>query len=568
MNTTEVVDYIKKSFELKHEGQYKPAIEMLYKALSLDGDNIEILAQLAHLYELLGNFQRALYYVEKVLESDKNHLDCMLLLKEIRIAQGEFEEAKKVAEKIYEIQPTPANMAEKIKILNKLGEFDKICELEKSEKELNDEVLHEIACACLNNGDLPKALEMLQSAHKKNDKNEKNVLLLAKLYYENGDFENSKKLFSELEKISQSAEVYNYLGLFKLNERLYEKAIAFFSKAQKKEEQNAQYTYNLASAYFLKGWFDEALKYFTRSIALEPDNVNYHYSLAYVFYQKKQYDKALMELNFIKTLDDRHEMSMVLNALIIAKQGDLLNARNQLEEIIKSNPDDDFAISALSKIYKEFSQIDLAKQMIQRALELKPDSTDYLSDLIELEIEQKNYEKALEMAEKMVSLNEKYVYARVSLAKIYLELKDFENLYDTAQKIIKIDPNCPEGYYYNAIALFEQGDTVFAIESLKKSISLDLNNAMLYVKMSEFYQDLNDIKLAYDWAKEASEIDGQSYKNKWLCAKLAACLKNENDAVKYYSQSYRMAQFDKDLVDDYSTYLRSIGKEKQAKALY
>ena len=55
MNNNEVIEYITKSFDLKRQGYYKPAIEMLYKALNIENNNVEILSQLAELYYLLSN---------------------------------------------------------------------------------------------------------------------------------------------------------------------------------------------------------------------------------------------------------------------------------------------------------------------------------------------------------------------------------------------------------------------------------------------------------------------------------------------------------------------------------
>lgn len=567
MSNTEIVDYIKKSFELKNQGFYKPAIEMLYKALSLDGENIEILAQLAHLYRILGNFQRAVHYIDKVLDINPKHIDSMFLLEEIYLTQGDLQLAKETIDNIYEIQPISPNLAKKINILNKLHDFDKVKEVEKSGIELNDEVLYEVAWAYFDNYDTQKALELLELGYAKNNKNEKIMLLLGKIYYDNKEFEKSEKIFKILKKINLTAEVLNYLGLFKLNEKNFTKAIEYFSKALKADEKNAEYSYNLASAYFLNGWNDEALKYFNQAIYFDPENINYHYSLAYLYYQKKMYDKALFELDFITSIEQHHELSNVLRAMIKAKKGDLLTAKSELEKIIKYNDVDDFAYSALSKIYKELSQIDLAKKMIERALELHPESLDYLSELVEIEIIQNNYDEALKLIDKIRKINENYIYAYISLAKINLELKNFGMVHQAAQDIIDLDSNCAEGYYYNAISLFEQGDKDFAIEVMKKSISLDLNNALLYIKMSEFYQDLGDLKNAYEWAREAEAIDERNYKYKWLCANLASALHNQESAVKHYSQSYRLAAFDKDLCNDYAKYLKSIGNEKQAEKI-
>lgn len=567
MSKMEILDYIKKSFELKNQGYYKPAIEMLYKALTIDCDNVEILAQLAHLYKLLNNFQRAIYYIEKVLDIDNKHLDCMFLLEEIYLIQDNLQLAKSISEKIYEIQPTCQNFATRVNILNKLNDFSAVKEIENSISKPCDNVLYEIACAYYSNYEIKKALELLESGYKLNGKNEKIMLLLAKIHYDNKDFEKSKKIFTDLAELNPTAEVLNYLGLFELDKNNFTKAIDYFSKAQKLDEKNPEYLYNLASAYFLNGWFDEALKYFNQAICLEPDNINYHYSLAYLYYQKKLYDKSLFELDFIKTIEQHHELSNILNAMIIGKKGDLLAAKNQLEKIIKYSEKDDFAYFALSEIYKELSQTDLAKDAIKQAIELNPTSLGYLSNLTEIEFEQKNYDEALKLAEKILEINENYIYGHIALAKINFEIKDFDGVFEAAQNIIELDSNCPEGYYYNALSLFEQGDKDFAVESLKKSISLDLNNSLLYIKMSEFYQELGDFKMAYEWAKEASEMDERNYKNKWLCAKLASALRNQDEAVKYYSQSYRLGSFDKDLSQDYANYLKSIGKEKQAEKL-
>lgn len=564
MSKDEVVEYIKKSFELKNQGFYKPAIEMLYKALSIKPDNIEILSQLAHLYKNLNNYERSFYYIDKVLEIDNSHIDSLSLLEELYIAKGDLQSAKEICEKIYSSKPTEHNLKRKICILNKLQDFNSVKKLEESLTEMDEEVLYEISCVYYNNCEKQKAKELLEMAYSKNNKNVMVMQLLAKIYYDSKDFLKSKKLFEKLIKKIPTAESLNFLGLIELEYSNVQEAGEYFSKAKNIDPQNAEYAYNLACAYFSNGWMDEALNLFNQAICLEPENVNYHYSLAYLYYQKQMFDKAMFELDFIYSLDQHHSLSNILKSMIKAKKGDLLSAKNELEKIIKNNANDDFAYYALSKIYFELSQFEDAKKSIEKAIEIFPKSLTYLAELIEIEIYYKNYEKALELSEKLIEINSKYLNAYVYMAKINLGLENYDAVYDAAQEMIDLDPNCPEGYYYNAIALFNNGDKNFAIESLKKSISLDLNNPLLYAKMSEFYQELGDFKNAYIWINEASEIDERNYQYKWLCAKLAITLHNQEDAIKNYSKAYRLAQFDKELVEDYANYLKSIGKNKQA----
>ena len=79
MQENEVVNYIKKAFEYKEHECYKQAIEMLYKVLETESDNIEILFQIGELYVLLHNYNRAVQYLEKVFENNKESLYPTLL---------------------------------------------------------------------------------------------------------------------------------------------------------------------------------------------------------------------------------------------------------------------------------------------------------------------------------------------------------------------------------------------------------------------------------------------------------------------------------------------------------
>ena len=84
MEDTQTIDYIKQAFELKETQNFKPAIEMLYKALELENDNVEILYQIAELYFLLNNYSRASHYLEKIFQLNPNHISALKLTRTIK----------------------------------------------------------------------------------------------------------------------------------------------------------------------------------------------------------------------------------------------------------------------------------------------------------------------------------------------------------------------------------------------------------------------------------------------------------------------------------------------------
>ena len=91
-NNENSIDYIKKSFELKNSKLYKEAIEMLYKALECEEgrENAEIISQIADLYVLLKNYDRALEEYEKVLDLDKNHTHSFSEMSKIYFYLGQY----------------------------------------------------------------------------------------------------------------------------------------------------------------------------------------------------------------------------------------------------------------------------------------------------------------------------------------------------------------------------------------------------------------------------------------------------------------------------------------------
>ena len=157
---------------------------------------------------------------------------------------------------------------------------------------------------------------------------------------------------------------------------------------------------------------------------------------------------------------------------------------------------------------------------------VNPKSFEYQTFYLKLLIRLNMLEDAENKINELVEKYPRYYYAKVLEAELYSVKQEYDNLFETAQELIDLDCNHYEGYYYNALALFEKEDVNFAIESLKKAISLDVANAELYVKMSEFYQAIGRYEDAFEYIKEASDID-KSAKNKELYMQLASILRRK-----------------------------------------
>ena len=126
MENTQSLQYIKQAFELKEQKYYKPAIEMLYKALEVENDNIEILYQIGELYFLINNYTRALQYLEKVLSINSKHVESLKLTRTIKERQNDLDSVLRISQQLFDENQNSDNLKSLIKILIKLKHIDEI----------------------------------------------------------------------------------------------------------------------------------------------------------------------------------------------------------------------------------------------------------------------------------------------------------------------------------------------------------------------------------------------------------------------------------------------------------
>lgn len=521
MENNEAINFIKQAFDLKEQKYYKPAIEMLYKALEIENDNVEILYQIGELYFLLNNMQRAVQYLDKVRSIFPNHENTYRLTYDICMRSGEYDNALTVAQNLYENYKNKDSLSRLIKVLVKLKLFSEIEKYKDSEFFDND-VKTECAEALYLNGEVQRASELISKC----DENDERVLLLkGKMKYDEGDYEASKEIFNRISVNTQNPEILNYLGLFELDNMNFIEAIKHFSQASNIDKNNSKYFYNLANAYFYNGWIKEAKQAYSKAIYLSVDNADYRYSLAYLYYDTGDYAKAKKEIDAVLDLNPEHYSGLVLKGLLYAKDKKYVEAVEVLDDCIAKNPDDDYAKKSLSLIYSQLGNYEKAKQLLESTEAYRQKSVDVLCDLAEIYILKKDCDKAIDVVNDILGSNLNYISAYILGAKASFIKEDYEKTKEFAQQALSLDINCAAGYYYLALSRQRTDDLEEAIECMKRAILYDLNNSKYYAKMSEFYKEKEDYRSALEYISEAEKLEPvNEYKSRYselakLCRK-------------------------------------------------
>ena len=340
-----IKNLLQEGFILKQKGHYKHAIEVFYKALELDNTSSELLLELAELYNLMGNEERALNYIEQILDKNPAHIEALKLLEKIFINKNALKEAEQTAKNIYCISGNKHDLATIFKLLNQQNKFDEIFEYRIESP--NAAVYEEQAKALYYKKEFAKSEELLKKALELEPYNQSIILLLGKVLYIQNKKDLCVTLLEKLVPNENNAELFNFTGLISAYTGNYRHAVDCFNSAIRLRRSYAEYYYNLANTYFKQGEIILAQKNYNLAISLQPDNNRYHFALANLYYSEKHYKKALEELN------GNFFESRLLKAVILYDTGYLALARKELSALSLECPDNVILQEYKSRIDEE-----------------------------------------------------------------------------------------------------------------------------------------------------------------------------------------------------------------------
>lgn len=541
-NTENTVYYIRKSFELKNLKLYKEAIEMLYKALSCDDSgnrNIEIIAQIGDLYMLLKNYERATEQYEKVLEIDDTHIHSLRQLSLIHFILQNYTKALEIARDLCRKSKTVENYANYFRVLFKLNLFDEIKQLYADiDKEISND--SEIMYIVSKTGPENK-FELLEKIIFTNSKNIDAKLDLGILCFQKNDFNYAKKLFKEVVEFENSPKAFYYLGLIYSKESEHTLAIDNFLKAIKYDKNKINsYYFELAKSYCDINWLNEAQIALMRSLSIlsastpYDDSIDEHYFLlAWIYFKKNDIKNALLNLDMIEINSHVYNKAQVLKNMLIFKEGNIIEAKLNLEKLYETNKDNSMIYNVLGEIYKELKLYKKSVDIYKEGLKAYPDSFIFLSELVDILIDDKNYDEAIEFANDFIKNYPNCPSAYNSLARIYYRQKEYKKALDELVKLTKLDKNNAEAFYFTGLILNDIAQPNEAIKNLTIALNLNPTKAKYYAQVSRAYNLSENYPDAMLFIKEAIELAPEEISYKKQAAMIADEI-GDKEEIKFY----------------------------------
>jgi tetratricopeptide (TPR) repeat protein len=178
---------------------------------------------------------------------------------------------------------------------------------------------------------------------------------------------------------------------------------------------------------------------------------------------------------------------------------------DDLSKKIGDHPSDPDLLQQRSKYYLLDHKENLAFADISKAISLSPGKAPLYITLSDVYLGMGKPDNCNEALHKAISIDPRSNPALVRLTKLSLIIKDYKATFEYARMALEFVSQNPQIYFTMALALLEKGDTVVAVEDLKKTINQDQGFYEAYIELGELYSMKKD-PIAIDYLKNAIKI--------------------------------------------------------------
>jgi tetratricopeptide (TPR) repeat protein len=288
----------------------------------------------AHLFAVAGkNFDKAIQldqnYAEAFIENGKVNLE----MRKIDAALGNFTKA-------YQLQP---NNNEVVKELSSLyfnnRQFQKAIDLVQKCSSCPD-ADRITGMSYYNLEDYGKAVNFLQKAIIKNDKDGESSYTLGRTYLE---LENEKSAIPQFQKAIASEPLRNTwmyeLGLIYYNQEDYKNALKYFNMAgDAGYTKTSDFIENVGFSQIYTGDTQNGMKALAEIMQRKPNNTELLNNIANAMYETKHYDEAISYYEKLLTINPKDARSLYMAGMTFQKKGNKEKGQKLCDRAIEMDP--------------------------------------------------------------------------------------------------------------------------------------------------------------------------------------------------------------------------------------
>ncbi|HEV8132334.1 MAG TPA: tetratricopeptide repeat protein [Acidobacteriota bacterium] len=270
-------------------------------------------------------------------------------------------------------------------------------------------------------------------------------------------------------------------------------AISEYELALKSDTSNSQILAEYAAALADMGRTDDALQKARQAIQADPNNVDAHLLIADIYSRSPKQDPKSQE-----------------------------NAIGEYEKVLKVDPDNSPALSALGRLYVRANQFAKAEQALQNLVNHQGEGPEDLFLLAISQVEQQRFAPALENVKRLVQFNPGNIRVLMLQGFIFERVGDNEKALATYQEVLKLQPDNSEAKRHVASLLAEKGKSKDATEMLEELAKRNPFDSSVLLELGKTQREQKKHGEAIATFRSAAKVDPENIEiSYWLAATLA-----------------------------------------------
>lgn len=513
-----------------------------------------------------GKFEEAAPLLEKAVKSDPENAYLNAQLSEVHLRLNNFEKAEVHGEKAVNADPKNVEYRKSLgaiyatlkKYPQAKEQYAKIAELDPT----NQSAPLLLGILEAESGNFPKGIEVLTKNLQDNPDNVMALFYRAKVYLEMDQIEKAKSDLDRCLTLRPSfVEAGTALGLIYEKTNQPDEAIKIYNRIR----GTGQFTKRLAQLYIQKNEYDKALTTFLEYEKIQPDDYTSRVKVALIYSQLKDYTKAEAQLNrILKEQPGADNVHFHLGQLF--EEQKLFDKAQKSYRKVSKEAGLFYVESALrvGYIFRQKDQLNEGLSYSKKVLEGNPDVVEFYDMHASFHEAKKDYKNALSVVERGLKKNatdEKLLYFQGAL---FDKSGKRPEAIESMKKIIVANPDNAHALNFLAYTWAEMGENLEEAEThARKATKLKPNDGYIEDTLGWILFKKGKVDEAIAVLEKAKELQPEETV---ILDHLGDIYAHKQDFVKateYYKKAQAFAKKDKETIKKIDGKLAGMSKEKR-----
>ena len=278
---------------------------------------------------------------------------------------------------------------------------------------------------------------------------------------------------------------------FYLAQKQFDKAEQAYRDLAQAQENSPEGLTTLANFYVTVGRETDAIQVFQGILKDTPDYARARYRLGEIYLDRHENDKVSEQVEKLLAVNNADTEALLLRARMNLQENNAQAAIKDLEEILKKQPSQKYALYYMTEAYLALGQIDEARTFIGDLEKYHPGFLDSKLLQIQVSFAANHYDIALAQANDLIAkaadtapnaetdaqkLAELRARALIARGTVYLNLGKINEARADFQEVQKRAPNSSNVYFNLARIAAVSGNQTEASNFYEKALSLDGQN--------------------------------------------------------------------------------------------